>query len=376
MRPLTAAVPGRVGLPRWLVLGLGLLVLASVLDDAVLQWESAAPLLDRLTGIASQLGAATCLVLLVLRPRWAYLALAVTLATSLLAGMPLPGVAALGLCLGAAGLRRCRPTLAALAGVSAVYAGAVTLRNPPAAAVLWLVAPALTVVVLGTWVVGTALAQRRQAEERAAELEHAAVAAREQERRLLARELHDVVAHGLTLVAMQASVIRTTQDPQVQEGARATIETTARSALHELQHLLGVLRTSDAIAATADAATTVPETVEQLVADCGRLGYDLTARVDAGELPCSVILAIDRLLREAVTNVVKHSGPAPCSLTIRRVGSTVAIEVRNRLGAPRQPGPSHGHGLPGLAERVRLLGGTFSAGVRDGQWVLLAYLPV
>jgi signal transduction histidine kinase len=178
------------------------------------------------------------------------------------------------------------------------------------------------------------------------------------ERNRLARELHDSVGHALTAVTLQAGAARTVfeNDPEFARRALATIEDLGRTALEELDAVLGLLR--DAEAPTLD--------------DVDRL---LTGRVDAEIASVTVAPPISReafrIVQESLTNAAKH-GTGRTTLRITAPGDLV-IEVVNPID--RTSGTGGGRGLAGMRERVRLLGGELTAGASDGVWRVVARLP-
>ncbi|WP_116112109.1 sensor histidine kinase [Austwickia chelonae] len=224
--------------------------------------------------------------------------------------------------------------------------------------------------------VGATVRCRWAAEEKAALLS----TARQRERALLARELHDVVAHELTIIAMQASVMRLAQDKDSVESARDSIERTSRAALDELKRLLQVLRSSEAVSEVSCADDlSLQEVVDGVVEHLRRLGHPVEVDIAAGELPRSVELAAEQVLRESSTNVLKHSpAGSSVSLTVRREEGTLFVRVTNDgFGQdPEQAFPSTRLGLSGLEERLSLLGGELTAGPEQGRWVVVASLPI
>ncbi|WP_308282878.1 sensor histidine kinase [Pseudonocardia nigra] len=223
---------------------------------------------------------------------------------------------------------------------------------------------ALGVVVLaGAWTVGQAVRERRIAAARDAELLAGRAVA--EERLRIARELHDVVAHSLGLIAVKAGVanhvVRTR--PQEAHDALAVIETASRSALVEMRHLLGALRTE------APDLTPVPGLSElgELAARARLAGVEVDLHVCGGDaLPDGVALSAYRIVQEALTNVVKHAAPARCRVDVTADGRQLRIEaVDDGPGRRMLPGPAGGHGLLGMRERVATYGGVFSAGPRE-----------
>jgi len=251
------------------------------------------------------------------------------------------------------------------------------------------------------WVVGDRTRTRRaylaQLEERAARLErdradHAHRAA-EAERNRIARELHDVVAHNVSVIAVQAGAARmaSSADPELATQTLGLIERTARSTLAELRALLGILRRVDGERAVARLAP--QPTLAQLDALIDRAreaGLRLQARVrgDLGGLPATVDLSAYRIVQEALTNVLKHAPGAHVHLLIRRTDRAIdVVVVDDGPGVPLAPGRSRdrspsqsgagGQGLIGMRERAVLIGGRLRAGpALGGGFRVHAQLPV
>ncbi|WP_223206184.1 sensor histidine kinase [Streptomyces xanthii] len=213
-----------------------------------------------------------------------------------------------------------------------------------------------------------------QAEERAADL---AV------RNRLARELHDSVGHALSAVTLQASAARRVldSDPDFVREALAAIEDTTRRTVGELDAVLGVLREAGDAAATAPAPT-LADDLDGLLRRTRAGGTEVTARVDVDPagLPPLVSREAYRIVQEALSNALRHAGTA-VALRLARDGDALRIIAENPLpddgaGPPR---PGGGHGLRGIADRARLLGGTASAGPAPGApgtWLLDVRLPL
>ncbi len=244
----------------------------------------------------------------------------------------------------------------------------------------------LSVVVLG-WYVGRRVRGRgeylRLLEERTAYLErerHAAARlAVDEERARIARELHDVVAHRVSMITVQAGAAQTvaSSDPERAIRAMKAVEEAGREALGELRQVLGVLRSDEQredlvpIHGLAD--------IPGLVAEMKRAGLDVSLSSDGvpDSLPARLDLASYRIVQEALTNVLKHAGPAPgADVRLSADGDTLTIEVIDRgSGASTLPGA--GQGLVGMRERAALLGGTFEAGPRvGGGFRVMARLPI
>ncbi|MFD9795256.1 sensor histidine kinase [Streptomyces sp. NPDC059070] len=199
------------------------------------------------------------------------------------------------------------------------------------------------------------------------------------ERARLAREMHDVVAHQVSLISLQAGALRTsTADPSARDIA-ATIRTLSVRTLEELRHMVGVLR-----AAGGGRGELTPQPrladLDRLVADSA---LDITAEIDqraCAQCPEAVERAAYRIVQEALTNVRKHAPGARVDVRVRCRDAELALEVRNGpadRGADPLDLPSGGHGLVGLSERVHLLGGFFTAGAtREGGFLVTATLPL
>ncbi|WP_020525574.1 sensor histidine kinase [Catelliglobosispora koreensis] len=232
--------------------------------------------------------------------------------------------------------------------------------------------------------VGFAVRARRQVfaalEDKAARLEREqatrAEQARVEERARIAREMHDVVAHRVALMVLHAGAIEVNTADEKLSTEAALIRTTGREALTELRQVLGVLRTED----TGDLAPQPDlSDLERLLDQTRAAGVNVTYTQtgEARPLPLVVQRTAYRLVQEALTNVVKHSGGADTRVSMHYLGSSVELKVDNepaRSGAERLPGS--GLGLIGLRERVALLYGRFEARPRlDGGFTVTAFLP-
>ena len=245
-------------------------------------------------------------------------------------------------------------------------------------------------LVAGSWFLGV-LARRwqtlaRELAARAAELEEArtelaqhAVAA---ERLRIARELHDVVAHSMSVIAMHAGVARLAvgTKPESEVAALDVIERSSREALAEMRRLVTVLRDDNAGSAERGPAPGVSDlhTLVSGVVDAG-VTVDVRTEGDLDRVPAGVSLAAYRVVQEALTNVVRHAGSTRARLDVRAGEESVAIRVEDDGPAAgwQQPAPSGGgHGTIGMRERLELYGGTLSTGPREGGgWSVEARLP-
>lgn len=200
----------------------------------------------------------------------------------------------------------------------------------------------------------------------------------ERERGRIARELHDVIAHSVSLMGVQAAAaeqVLTLEPERAREPLRA-IQRTAREAVDELRRLLGVLRESNG----SDGLSPQPDldALESLTAQMRSAGLPVELRVEgsrAGGLSAGIELSAYRIVQEALTNALKHAGPAPTTVVIRHLTDGLEIEVADGGGGTGANGAA-GHGLVGMRERVALYGGTISIGnAAEGGYRILASLP-
>lgn len=202
--------------------------------------------------------------------------------------------------------------------------------------------------------------------------------ARMAERERIAREMHDVVAHRISLVAMHANALtyRTNLTPDEAREAARMIQVNAQSSLDELRTMLATLRGADAPPATPQ--PTLAE-LGVLVADAEDAGQHatLTRSGDLSAVPPQVSRQAFRIAQECLTNARKHAPGAPVQLAVTCTGEILRVRASNPLAdlaLPRVSAP--GLGLVGIAERVSLVGGTVTHGVQQGQFVVDAVLPL
>lgn len=257
---------------------------------------------------------------------------------------------------------------------------------------LWQVAIAALVCTALLVVIGIAIGQRRalvqSLRERAALLEREQQVredrAREQERAHLAREMHDVLGHRLSLVALHAGALEyrgRSLSPDETVEAAGVVRAEAHSALTELRDVLGVLR--DPADTTAVVGTAPPQpTLRDLPAlldEARTSGSLLRPTVEDGvtDAPDAVGRHAYRVVQEGLTNARRHAPGQPVEVSVRTVhGPALVVRVTNPVALDQyHPGAPSGHGLRGLAERARLVGGSFRAGVEDGRHVVEAVLP-
>jgi signal transduction histidine kinase len=302
---------------------------------------------------------------------------------------------------GAYGRQAARAWYAAAAGAAAlvVVFAACTLLYPKTIGELVLLIAVTAIAALTGTVVRSRRAQLTALRDRAEALERERVSAEAraaaEERLRLARDVHDLVGHGLSAIAVQSGTARLALDAGQVETARtalAAVESASRAALGEMRQLLGVLRAGDAgehgrLPGLGD--------LPGLVGSMGRQGVMVTLHAgELGEVPAAVSLAAYRVVQEALTNVVKHGGGSRVTVEVGASGGAVLVKVEDHAGppAPRteaghpplpggsgQPpgGRAGGAGLAGMRERVAGFGGELSAGPAGDHpgWRVRARIP-
>jgi signal transduction histidine kinase len=225
-----------------------------------------------------------------------------------------------------------------------------------------------------------------RAAEREREREERARRASTDERLRIARELHDVVAHAMSIIAVRSGVARLALQTRPQEASEALgiIEDTSHQALQELRSIVGVLRIAetDGTPAQREPAPGLAD-LEKLVAQIGEAGVPVHMRVEGQPrgLPPGVDLSAYRIIQEALTNVVRHAAPATAELTLRYQPAEITIEVTDngQSGPPALAGGQStngsGHGLIGMRERVSLYGGNLRAEPTPTGFHVLARIP-
>src|SRR5271166_49981 len=239
------------------------------------------------------------------------------------------------------------------------------------------------VALLATWLAGVFVRGRREAVAQAARTaaaERQAERAVADERARMARELHDIVSHNLSVVVLQAAGAQaaggTDTGPTLEK-----IERSGRQALVEMRRLLGVLRQPDEPAAVPGLSPQ-PGVAElaALVEGVRAAGLPVVLVIDGdpGRLPAAVDISAYRIVQEALTNVLKHAGPASAEVRVRCGAGEVLIEVTDDGAGPQPAGTAGGgQGLAGRRERVALFGGELAAGPRPaGGFAVRARLPL
>ena len=239
--------------------------------------------------------------------------------------------------------------------------------------------------VAGPWGVGVALRRHRTSERtlrtRAEGLERdrdeTARRAVVEERQRLARELHDVVAHSISVIVLQARGGRRVLDDSPEQAREAfdSIEVTGREALTEMRRLLGLLRrTDEELALLPRASLRRLDALVEQVRQAG-LPVELEIEGDPARLPAGVDLSGYRIVQEALTSTLRHAGPAHARVIVHCASEFVEINVTDDGAGPHGGGP--GHGLAGIRERVSLYGGELRTGPRPGGgYEVFARLPL
>jgi signal transduction histidine kinase len=278
-----------------------------------------------------------------------------------------------------------RDTARARLGLAVVLGGAsVVVYNGPDEALVDLVFTPLVFAI--AWLVGLAMQERsvraEAAEERAAyaerEREATARIAVAEERARIARELHDIVAHAVSVMVLQVGAVRHRLPPALEEDKDAlqSVERAGRTALAEMRQLLGAMRER------GEEAELAPQPglgdLDGLLAEIGRAGLPVRLHVEGGPvpLPRAIDLSAYRIIQEGLTNTLKHARAGQADVAVRYAPGELRIEVRDDGdGATRSDGL--GHGLVGVRERVKIHGGEMTAGAAGARgFVLTTRLPL
>ena len=256
------------------------------------------------------------------------------------------------------------------------------------------IAATAIVALVAAWFVGDSVRVRRtyvaglaeQTAQRQREVLERSQRSVAEERLQIARELHDVVAHSLSVIAVQSGVGRHVIDehPTQAKKALAAIESTSRDALNELRRMLGVLRHDDdrpAVLIPDPGVSQLPQLVEQVNTTGVEVHLNMHS-AKAKELSATADLAVYRIVQEALTNVVKHAANAKVSVELRDESGVLVLEIVDDGGGAVVPypqstdAPQEHHGIIGMRERVALYGGVFEARPRpEGGFRVLARLP-
>ncbi|MGN6611093.1 MAG: sensor histidine kinase [Angustibacter sp.] len=300
-------------------------------------------------------------------------------------------------------------TLAQFFGLLATFAIVGAINRPREAVIAWLLGAAVIsydevrtapdagvadvlltlAVVTMMWVAGLLVARRTSSAEaavvRAEQAERDrhdhAVRAVAEERARIARELHDVVSHGLSVVVLQTMAARAElQDGGDPDRHLDAVEGTAREALGEMRRMLGLLQTGDLAYADVEGPAPGIDSLPGLVARATAAGltFELAELPSSADLPRGLELSVYRVAQEALTNVVKHAPGSLVRLAISARGGEAVVSVANSAGHPTSGGPSGaGQGLIGMRQRVAVYGGSLDARrTPDGGFAVQATFPL
>jgi signal transduction histidine kinase len=238
------------------------------------------------------------------------------------------------------------------------------------------------VALLAGWLIGIFVhsgRERTALRSLAAERERAAEDAVAEERSRLARELHDIVSHHLSVVVLQAGGARA-QGESAPAHTLEKIERSSREALVEMRRLLGVLRENDGDQAVALTPQPGFDQLQTLAASMRTAGLPVELTIDGNHdgLPPALALSVYRIVQEALTNTLKHAGPTHAHVQIRRNERALTIDVTDTgAGNANRDYTGSGHGLVGMRERVAMFGGELTAAPRpEGGFSVHATLPL
>jgi signal transduction histidine kinase len=267
----------------------------------------------------------------------------------------------------------------AIALLAATFGAAVVADNADG----WLVP---SILLVGTaWIAGAAIRERdlvatrlaERAEELEREREEFAALSVRYERARIASELHDIVAHAISVMVVQAGAGQRIArvDPELTGETFQAIAGAARQAEQDMTQLVALLAADDAIAQAPDLTL-----VEELVARAAGTGLDVTLRLEGSRegLPASAVQTVYRVVRESLTNALRYGSGAPVRVLVRGGAAAIDVEVVNDAagGVEALAGHGTGNGLRGLRERVGAGGGRLEAGPREsGGWRVAARIP-
>lgn len=245
---------------------------------------------------------------------------------------------------------------------------------------LFLVAGYMTLAWGGGRLARGPVTQARSAEERALRLEHEQAAAAERavqdERRRIARELHDIIAHSVSVMTVQAGAVRRVLRPEQQRerDALVSIEETGRDAMAEMRRLVGLLKDDDAPSYAPQPGLANLGALVATMSEAG-LPVEVSVKGRPHDLTPGMDLTAFRVVQEALTNALKYAGPATACVAIRWTPAELLVEVAND-GISTQSAAT-GCGLAGMRERLALYGGRLESGPRPaGGYVVSAWLPL
>ncbi|PQZ89594.1 hypothetical protein CQ018_15745 [Arthrobacter sp. MYb227] len=330
--------------------------------------------------------------LLWVSPIYTMLLSALSMITSVWAGQYLLALFVVPFILSMLTLTAARRQYLTYLAMSLAWAAALVISRPMDVGFLALLLPLIGLAYFAATFARKVGAQREADRVRIAELKRKQQEAVDAERKAIARDLHDIVAHDITVISMQAKAAEFSGDPAVAQAALKVIGATSKEALQDLRVMLNVLR-SDGPAtrvsgSLVDSAGNAASSLEILIGveifaeRLIDLGHPTKTIADArlAALPQSAQAALYRVLQESTTNIVKHAkSDAACRIEAKMSGDRVWLEVANEL--PRQIANAgiqhdeHSSGITGMTDRMATFGGTLSAKRHLGDWVVRAELP-
>lgn len=236
-------------------------------------------------------------------------------------------------------------------------------------------------LVTGPWIAGVLVrARSAAAADAVASAQSRARQAADDERQRIARELHDIVSHGLSAMVVQAAAAAELVDhsPEAARKAMHEVQATGAAAMIEMRHMLGLMRGADAAGRRPQPAL---EDVQGLIAAEQTAGHSvsLTVRGTPRELPRGLALSVFRIVQESLTNVRKHASGSHCEVSMTYTPVALEVEIADDgPGGGAQRPDSPGFGIIGMGERARLYGGDLEAGPRspDRGWVVRGRFPL
>lgn len=350
-------------------------------------------LVRRLSGILAGAASLLALILMWFRPVYAVLALIAAMGLSLAGGEYILLLFVVPLILVLITLAEDRRLSIPLLVASGLWCVAIVLIRPYDLGFLIVLAPLLVLSYMFSRTAKRVLNERERDRERIAVARARQREAVEAERKAIARDLHDIVAHDITVIAMQARAARFSGDADVAQESLRVIGDTAKEALQDLRVMLNVLRSDglmvssggalDESAANAASSLEILIGIEHFGNRLIELGYQVQSSADPAmdTLSQSAQTALYRVLQESTTNIVKHAGAnASCRIEAAVVDGLAYLEVANTLA--RNTGtmldaPGHlSSGIVGMADRMGTFGGTLSAGAVGREWLVRATLPM
>jgi signal transduction histidine kinase len=235
----------------------------------------------------------------------------------------------------------------------------------------------LTFFIGGAWLIGLLLHRRAEQARRAvAESGELARSAVSEERARIARELHDVIAHSVSAIAVQAGAAeqQIEGNPAKAREHLDAVRRSAREAMNEMRRLLGVLREDEASYIPQPGIARLPDLLDEVRG--GGLEVELAEEGERPQLSPGLDLTVYRLVQEALTNARKHAGGDGARVLLRYGSRDLELDVSNRLNGPAAAEEGGGHGLVGMQERVRLFNGSFDAGPENGRFRVHVRLPL